>query len=243
VVSLIFWALTIIVSVKYAGFIMRAHNRGDGGIMALTALVTRLRVPRGAVLVILGVFGAGLFFGDGMITPAISVISAVEGLNVATPSLAHLGVGLVIAFFMITWRRGREIVSRNRTQEEGSLIEFLDSLPTMQPPVRRVPGSAIHLNPGMETTPLALRAEVAHNHVLHEKVLSVSVESVGIPHVDDADRFDTKWMGHGLYKVAHVSIRTGYHDSADVPKALARARKQGQLPRSTSNTPPISSRG
>ena len=86
IVSLIFWALMIVVSIKYAGFIMRAHNRGDGGIMALTALINRRRVPRAAVLITLGIFGAGLFFGDGMITPAISVISAVEGLNVATPA-------------------------------------------------------------------------------------------------------------------------------------------------------------
>src|SRR5579884_1506094 len=90
VVSLIFWSLLIVVSVKYAGIIMRAHNRGDGGIMALTALVQRRRLPRAGALIILAIFGAGLFFGDGMITPAVSVVSAVEGLNVATPSLAHL---------------------------------------------------------------------------------------------------------------------------------------------------------
>ncbi len=77
IASLIFWALIIVVSVKYAGFIMRAHNRGDGGIMALSALIQRRKVPRAAALVTLGLLGAGLFFGDGMITPAISVTSAV----------------------------------------------------------------------------------------------------------------------------------------------------------------------
>ena len=92
IASLIFWALMIEVSIKYAGFIMRAHNRGDGGIMALTALIQRKQVGRTAVLVTLGIFGAGLFFGDGMITPAISVTSAVEGLNVVSPSLSHLVV-------------------------------------------------------------------------------------------------------------------------------------------------------
>ena len=86
IVSLIFWALMIVVSIKYAGFIMRAHNRGDGGIMALTALIQRRRVVKGTLLVTFGLIGAGLFFGDGMITPAISVTSAVEGLNVATPA-------------------------------------------------------------------------------------------------------------------------------------------------------------
>ncbi len=86
IVSLIFWALMIVVSTKYAGFIMRAHNRGDGGIMALTAVIKRRKVVQGALLVTLGIFGAGLFFGDGMITPAISVISAVEGLNRPPPA-------------------------------------------------------------------------------------------------------------------------------------------------------------
>ena len=90
VVSLIFWALMIVVTIKYAGFIMRAHNRGDGGIMALTALIQRRKIARTAALVTLGIFGASLFFGDGMITPAISVLSAVEGLKVAAPAFAHL---------------------------------------------------------------------------------------------------------------------------------------------------------
>ena len=68
IASLIFWTLMVEVSLKYAGFIMRAHNRGDGGIMALTALVQRKRIGRTFILVTLGIFGAGLFFGDGMIT-------------------------------------------------------------------------------------------------------------------------------------------------------------------------------
>ena len=100
IASLIFWALMIEVSIKYAGFIMRAHNRGDGGIMALVALVTRHRVPHMAVLIVLGIFGAGLFFGDGMITPAISVVSAVEGLDVVTPSLSHLVVPIALVILV-----------------------------------------------------------------------------------------------------------------------------------------------
>jgi KUP system potassium uptake protein len=515
VVSLIFWSLMVVVSIKYAGFIMRAHNRGDGGIMALTALISRHKVARGALLVTLGIFGAGLFFGDGMITPAISVISAVEGLNVATPSLAHLvvpislgillllfivqrfgtgavgwlfgpvilvwfaaigilgarevvqhpgvleglspvwgarfmfdhgvaafltlggvvlcvtgaealyadrghfgagpirftwflivfpavllsylgqaalihehpstisnpfyllvpsggrlpmvvlatiatiiasqaaitgsfsvakqavqlgflprlrivhtsklegqiyvplinwalcigvaalvlwfrhsakladiygvavtgtfllntilfiavaraywrtpkwklallgalfltveasffsanlakiehgawlplGVGLVIATVMITWRRGREILTRNRTDEEGSLSEFLEGLCNADPPVQRLPGTAIFLNPGKQSTPLALRAEVAHGHGFHEKVLIVSVETVSVPHVDDGDRLAAEWLGRGLFKVAHITIRVGYHDKADVPQSLILARKRGLLER------------
>jgi KUP system potassium uptake protein len=100
IASLIFWTLMIEVSIKYAGFIMRAHNRGDGGIMALTSLIQRKKLGRTFLLVTLGIFGAGLFFGDGMITPAISVTSAIGGLNVVSPSLSRLIVPLSVAILV-----------------------------------------------------------------------------------------------------------------------------------------------
>jgi KUP system potassium uptake protein len=88
--SLVFWALIIVVSVKYLAFIMRADNRGEGGIMALIALnmrCTRAGTRARWMLITLGIFGAALFYGDGIITPAISVLSAVEGLEVGMPAL------------------------------------------------------------------------------------------------------------------------------------------------------------
>ncbi|MBS0556583.1 MAG: potassium transporter Kup [Proteobacteria bacterium] len=90
VLSLVFWSLILVVSVKYAGFIMRADNKGEGGIMALTALAQRS--VRNSIrarwwIAILGLFGAALFFGDGVITPAMTVLSAVEGVEVAAPHL------------------------------------------------------------------------------------------------------------------------------------------------------------
>jgi KUP system potassium uptake protein len=519
IASLIFWALMVVVSVKYAGFIMRAHNRGDGGIMALTALIQRKRIGRTAVLVTLGIFGAGLFFGDGMITPAISVTSAVGGLNVIDPTLSHLVVpislailialfvvqrfgtgpvgflfgpiilvffaviagfgarqialhpgvlqglsptwgarfmidhgvdgwltlggvvlcctgaealyadrghfgaapirktwfaivfpavmlsylgqaafilshpasvkqpsfnpffqilphnllvpmvvlatlatiiasqaaltgsfsvakqavqlgflprlkivhtsemegqiyvpiinwflcvgvaalvlvfkssnrlgdiygvavtatfilntilflavsralwhtpkwrlavlgtlfltvevafftsnlakvadgaylslvvGLVIASVMVTWRWGYQRVSRNRTDQEGSLQDFLADACEAKPPLVRLPGTAVFLNPGSATTPLALRAQVEHNHAFHEKVLIVSIDQVSVPKVDPADRFAVETLGKGLFKVAHLTIRVGYRDRSDIPEALSLARKRGLLPR------------
>jgi KUP system potassium uptake protein len=515
IVSLIFWSLLVVVTIKYAGIIMRAHNRGDGGIMALTALIKRRRMMRGVVLVMLGVFGASLFFGDGMITPAISVLGAVQGLKVVSPTLAslvvpialailvalflvqrwgtgavgwmfgpvmliwfvvigalgasevsqhpdvlaglspvwgarfmlghgaaafltlggvvlavtgaealyadrgHFGagpirfswltiafpalvlnylgqgalilahpksvsnpflllvpsgwrvpmlflataatiiasqavitgsysvarqamqlgflprlrirhtskmegqiyvpvinralalgvvvlvlvfqsstrladiygvavtatfvlntvlflavarglwhwsrwkllltgavfltvelaffssniakvdhgawlslvVGLAISLLMVTWRRGRQIVTRNRTAQEGSLQEFLVELSRTKPPVARVPGTGIFLSPGKETTPLALRAEVEHNHVLQEKVLIVSLDAVGIPQVSPRDRFTAQTLGSGRFKVTHLTVRVGYHDSLNVPHQLELARKHGFLER------------
>ncbi|MGH8124920.1 MAG: potassium transporter Kup [Rhodanobacteraceae bacterium] len=97
--SLVFWSLVIVVSIKYLLFIMQADNKGEGGIMALMALAQRSvrQLPRLVPLVaILGIFGAALFYGDGVITPAISVLSAVEGLEVAAPTLTHLVVPLTL---------------------------------------------------------------------------------------------------------------------------------------------------
>ena len=87
VLSLIFWSLIVIISIKYLVFVLRADNRGEGGILALTSLVTPVGALRGGrrVLILLGLFATALLYGDGMITPAISVLSAVEGLSVATP--------------------------------------------------------------------------------------------------------------------------------------------------------------
>ncbi len=100
VLSLVFWALTIVVSLKYVVYITRADNRGEGGIMALTSLALRTtRSPRLASLMsAVGLFGAALFYGDGVITPAISVLSAVEGLEVATPAFRPfvLPISLVV---------------------------------------------------------------------------------------------------------------------------------------------------
>jgi KUP system potassium uptake protein len=140
-------------------------------------------------------------------------------------------VALVISIVMVTWRRGQVIVTRNRTEKEGSLEEFLDGLAAMDPPVPRVPGTAIFPNPSAHTTPLALRAEVEHTHALHEKVVIVSVEPVSVPHVDRGDRFVVTRMGKGLFRVFHVIDRIGYRDTANIPEALALARKQGLLER------------
>jgi KUP system potassium uptake protein len=497
VASLIFWALMIVVSIKYAGFIMRAHNRGDGGIMALAALLQRHKVAAGTGLVVLGIFGAGLFFGDGIITPTISVLGALQGINVATPTLNHLvvplsvaillslfvlqrygsgtigwlfgpvmlvwfaviglfgliqvagdpsvlqglspswgvrffvthgvyaylmlggvvlavtgaealyadrghfgsgpiragwlilvlpalalsylgqgawlihhpnaphgvnfnpfyqmlpswtlwpmvvlatvatiiasqavisgsfsvakqavqlgflprlkvrhtsktegqiyvpivnwvlcigvlaltlvfrsatklgdiygvavtgtfvlntilflavevaffsaniakiehgawlplAIGLVVSIVMVTWRRGQVIVTRNRRALEGSLEVFLAGLDRIEPPLIRVPGTAIFPNPGNDTTPLALRATVEHSHALHDKVVIVSIEPVSVPHVDPEDRFVVSLIGHGLFRVFHVVDRVGYRDRLSIPDALALARKQGLLER------------
>lgn len=98
IVSLIIWSITLVVTVKYLGFITRANNHGEGGIMALVALTqqAKLHVRAKWLMVLLGVLGMGLFYGDSIITPAISVLSAVEGVTTITPSLSYLIVPLTV---------------------------------------------------------------------------------------------------------------------------------------------------
>jgi KUP system potassium uptake protein len=117
ILSLILWSLVLIISIKYVAIVLRADNRGEGGVLALSTLLSsassnwRIWGPVGAV----GVFGAALFFGDGFITPAISVLSAMEGLAVATPRLGHFvvpGAIIILTVLFMVQRRGTGAMGR-----------------------------------------------------------------------------------------------------------------------------------
>ena len=119
ILSLVLWSMIIVVSIKYLRFVMRADNHGEGGILALTALIRPSTPMAGAkrttVLVLLGLFGASLLYGDGMITPAISVLSAVEGTEVVTESLDSfvipMAVAILIGLFSVQ-RRGTASIGK-----------------------------------------------------------------------------------------------------------------------------------
>ncbi|MEX5745660.1 potassium transporter Kup [Massilia sp. X63] len=106
IVSLIFWSLTIIVSLKYVTLVLRADNRGEGGIMALMALATNSVTKTSSwyfPLMVIGVLGATMFYGDSVITPAISVLGAIEGLEVAAPGMAHYVVPLAVVVLVLLY--------------------------------------------------------------------------------------------------------------------------------------------
>ncbi|MEO6918191.1 MAG: potassium transporter Kup [Collimonas sp.] len=118
IISMLFWAITIVVSLKYVFFVMRADNNGEGGVLALMALSLRTAThgsKRAKTLMMLGVFGACMFYGDVVITPAISVLSAVEGLEIATPGLTRyvvpLSLIILIALFLIQ-KHGTTVVGK-----------------------------------------------------------------------------------------------------------------------------------
>jgi KUP system potassium uptake protein len=118
IVSLIFWSLIIVISIKYAALIMRADNRGEGGILALLALISPKRAKqsrRRAIMVVIGLVGATLLYGDGAITPAISVLSAIEGIKVYAPQLEHAVVPLTVAILLVLFaiqNRGTAFIGR-----------------------------------------------------------------------------------------------------------------------------------
>jgi KUP system potassium uptake protein len=104
VLSLVFWSLVLVVTIKYHIVIIRADNKGEGGVVALMALVNGSRIARALsprkIMIVLGIFGAALIYADGALTPAISVMSAVEGLEVATPALSHLVVPVTLVILV-----------------------------------------------------------------------------------------------------------------------------------------------
>jgi KUP system potassium uptake protein len=120
ILSLVFWALMIVVTLKYVSFILRADNKGEGGIMALMALALRNvgeGTRRRGVLIALGLFGAALFYGDGVITPAISVLSAVEGIEVITPTFKPYVIPITLMVLM-----GLFVIQRQGTASVGALF-------------------------------------------------------------------------------------------------------------------------
>ena len=164
VLSLVFWTLTVIVSLKYVLLIMRAHNNGEGGTMALMALSSHATADRPrlrALLILMGILGAALFYGDGVITPAISVLSAVEGLEVVTPALKPYVVPITLVVITVLY-----IVQRFGTGAMGrwfgpfTIVWFLVIGFWGAAWVVRAPQVLAALNPWH-----ALRFGVAHGHV------------------------------------------------------------------------------
>lgn len=121
---------------------------------------------------------------------------------------------------MITWAKGRVIVTAARQQAEGPLPEFVEQLRNCRPALVRVPGTAVFLNRGSSTTPLAMRANVEHNRVLHEHVVILSLETLPVPRVPDAQRVGIDPLGHAGDGIIHVTARHGYMETPKVAQLL-----------------------
>jgi KUP system potassium uptake protein len=135
---------------------------------------------------------------------------------------AWLPLLIAIAAFtvMTTWEKGRGIVTRARAKAEGPLREFIDGLRDCKPPLVRMSGTAVFLNRGKETAPLAMRANVEHNRVLHRHVVVMSIDTVPVPRLSDDERITIDEFGYKRDGIIHVSACYGYMERPNVPAAL-----------------------
>jgi KUP system potassium uptake protein len=136
-------------------------------------------------------------------------------------------IAAAVITVMTTWRRGRQLVSDDRREKEGSLQEFVEEMQVQQIP--RVPGLAVFPHPNRDSTPLALRANVDHNHVLHERVLIVSVQVLRVPYVPRDQAFTYDDLGYSDDGIDHLVVRFGFSEAPDVPNALRAASRAGAL--------------
>jgi KUP system potassium uptake protein len=136
-------------------------------------------------------------------------------------------IGATVFTVLTTWQRGRALVTQQREREEGPLGAFVESLHERRPPLLRVPGTAVFLNRGKATTPLAMRANVVHNHVLHQHVLILAIETRPVPYVAAADRLAIDALGYTDDGITHVTASFGYLDEPNVPRVLDLAVEAG----------------
>jgi KUP system potassium uptake protein len=159
--------------------------------------------------------GAGLLLSFDLLFVAANATKLIHG------AWLPLLIGLTAFTVMMTWQRGRQIVTAAREQREGPLRGFIDELRSGESPTRIVPGTAIFLNRGNETAPLAMRANVEHNQVRHEHVVILSLETEPVPRVPAGERVTVDDLGYAHDGITHVSAKFGYMETPNVPAALA----------------------
>jgi KUP system potassium uptake protein len=207
--------LTLVVTFKSSSALAYAYGVAVTGTITITTLLffyiaaRYWRAPTWLVLT-----GAIVLLAIDLLFLAANVTKLVHG------AWLPLLIGLAVFTVLITWQRGRELVTELRLRDEGPLQAFIDRLHAAKPALPRVAGTAVFLNRGKDTAPLALRANVEHNHILHEYVLIMSIETLPAPHVPVAERLTIDALGHKDDRITHVTARFGYMDDPDVPALL-----------------------
>jgi KUP system potassium uptake protein len=207
--------LTLVLAFRTSAALAYAYGTAVTGTITITTLLFfyyarhRWRWPLWIVLT-----GGGALIAIDLLFFAANLTKLTHG------AWFPLLIGVVAFTIFTTWQRGRELVTLERVREEGPLKEFIAQLHAMKPPLHRVPGTAIFLNRGKATAPLALRANVEHNEILHEEVLILSVETMPAPHVPDMERLQIDDLGYKDDRIVHVTARFGYMDKTNVPDLL-----------------------
>jgi KUP system potassium uptake protein len=213
--SLLMVAVLILVfAFRSSASLAYAYGMAVTGTITITTLLylyiahARWRVPLWLIVV-----GGSALLGVDLLFVAANLTKLVHG--------AWLPLLIAITTFtvMITWQRGSTIVTRKRDIAEGPLDAFVDQL-SRRRGLLRVPGTAVFLNRGSKTAPLALRANVEHNQVLHEQVVIVTIDTLPIPRAHDSERVEVDPLGRTDDGIIHVTARFGYMETPDVPHTL-----------------------
>ena len=204
--------LTLVLAFRSSAALAYAYGTAVTGTITITTLLFfyyarhQWRTPLWIVLA-----GGGVLIAIDLLFLAANLTKLVHG------AWLPLLIGITAFTILTTWQRGRELVTLQRVREEGPLPAFIDQLHAMKPPLHRVPGTAIFLNRGKATAPLALRANVEHNEILHEYVLILSIETMPAPHVPAEERLQIDDLGYKDDRIIHVTARFGYMDQTNVP--------------------------
>jgi KUP system potassium uptake protein len=207
--------LTLVLAFRSSAALAYAYGTAVTGTISITTLLFfyyarhQWRWPLWIVLA-----GGGILLAIDLLFFASNLTKVTHG------AWLPLLIGITIFTIFTTWQRGRELVTQKRDREEGPLPEFIAQLHAMKPPLHRVPGTAIFLNRGKTTAPLAMRANVEHNEILHENVIILSVETMPAPHIPEAERLQVDDLGFRHDGIIHVTACFGYMDPTNVPGLL-----------------------
>jgi KUP system potassium uptake protein len=206
--------LILVFAFRSSASLAYAYGMAVTGTITITTLLyfyvahARWRVPLWLIVV-----GGSALLGVDLLFVAANLTKLVHG------AWLPLLIAIITFTIMMTWQRGSTIVTRKRDIAEGPLDEFVDQL-SRRRGLLRVPGTAVFLNRGSKTAPLALRANVEHNDVLHEQVVIVTIDTLPIPRANDSDRIEVDPLGHTGDGIIHVTARFGYMETPDVRHAL-----------------------
>ncbi|MEU0032897.1 KUP/HAK/KT family potassium transporter [Streptomyces sp. NPDC006333] len=208
--------LTLVFAFRSSAALAYAFGMAVTGTITITTLlffyVARAKwgTPRWLLAI-----GAGVLLSVDLLFMAANMTKIVHG------AWLPLLIALTAFTVMTTWQRGRELVTAERARQEGPLPEFIDHLRAERMETLRAPGTAVFLNRGKETAPLAMRANVEHNHVRHEHVVILSIGTEPVPRVPADQRIVIDDLGYADDGIIHVTARFGYMETPDVPATLA----------------------
>jgi KUP system potassium uptake protein len=209
--------LTLVFAFRSSAALSYAYGMAVTGTITITTLLflyiarTRWRSPMWLIVI-----GGGALLAVDLMFLAANLTKLVHG------AWLPLLIALIVFTIMTTWQRGQQVVTREREKVEGPLRQFIDELADSHPRLMRVPGTAVVLNRGKQTAPLAMRANVEFNHVIHEHVVIMSIDTLPVPRVPDSERIEVDELGRANDGITHITAHFGYMETPDVLAALQR---------------------